>query len=102
MNGGMQFPSDVQDERYRDFYGPAKPSPMHWDEEEWHTSNWQPAPDEAYLTDWLERICELVDKYQPQIMYFDGWIGQDAFVPYLQKFAAYYYNQGAVVCTKCK
>ena len=37
---------------------------------------------------------ELVDKYQPQLVWFDWWIEQTVFQPYLQKFAAYYYNRG--------
>ena len=46
------------------------------------------------MEDWLARTCELVDKYQPQIFYFDWWIEQAVFEPYLQRFAAYYYNRG--------
>ncbi len=96
MNGGMEFPSDVQDEAYRDFYGPAKPGPRDWENKDaWYNKGWQPAPDEAYLNDWLARNCELVDKYQPQVVWFDWWIEQTIFAPYLQKFAAYYYNRGA-------
>jgi alpha-L-fucosidase len=81
MNGGRQFPSDVQDARYADFYGPAAPD------------NTQ--PDEAYLNDWLVRTCELVDKYKPQLVWFDWWIEQPAFKPCLQRFGAYYYDRGA-------
>ncbi len=47
----------------------------------------------AHLEDWLVRCCELVDKYQPKIFYFDWWIQNVAFKPYLKKFAAYYYNR---------
>lgn len=46
------------------------------------------------MDDWLARTCELVDKYQPQLIWFDWWIEQAVFEPYLQKFAAYYYNRG--------
>ena len=83
FNGGRAFPSDVQDERYRDFYGPAEP------EQEQHP------PDSAFLDDWLARLCELVEKYQPQQVYFDWWIEQPVFQDYLQRFAAYYYNRAA-------
>ena len=41
-------------------------------------------PDEAFLDDWLLRSCEIVDKYQPQVVYFDWWICQPVFQPYLQ------------------
>jgi alpha-L-fucosidase len=80
FEGGMQFDSDVKDPRYADFYGPAEPQ------------NTQ--PDKDFLDDWLGRACELVDKYNLQLFYFDWWIEQQVFKPYLQKFAAYYYNRG--------
>jgi alpha-L-fucosidase len=94
MNGGMQFDSDVQDAAYQDFYGPAKPSPT-WDQPDaWNSKDWQPRPDAKFLEDWLARNCELVDRYRPELIYFDWWIEQIVFTPYLQRFAAYYYNQG--------
>lgn len=55
----------------------------------------KPYPSEEFLEDWLLRCCELVDKYNPKIVYFDWWIQHDAAKPYLQKFAAYYYNHAA-------
>lgn len=81
FNGGMAFDSDVQDARYAGLYGPAQSEAM--------------PPNEEFLDDWLARTCELVDKYQPQLVWFDWWIEQPIFRPYLQRFAAYYYNQGA-------
>ena len=81
FNGGMTFDSDVQNPRHTSFYGPAQPKEMQ--------------PDQAFLDDWLMRTCELVDKYQPQLVWFDWWIEEPAFQPYLQQFAAYYYNRGA-------
>jgi len=48
-----------------------------------------------FIDDWLLRTSELVDKYQPQVIWFDWWIAQPAFHPYLQTFSAYYYNRGA-------
>ncbi|MEI8094413.1 MAG: alpha-L-fucosidase [Spirochaetales bacterium] len=52
-----------------------------------------PAPTKVHLDDWLARACELVDKYQPKVVWFDWWIQHLAFKPYLKKFAAYYYNR---------
>ena len=46
-----------------------------------------------FRSDWLARSTEIVDKYHPDFLYFDWWIGQPAFQPYLQRFAAFYYNQ---------
>ena len=54
-------------------------------------------PEEDFLDDWLVRTCELIDKYQPKILYFDWWIQNLAFKPYLRKLSAYYYNR-AVEC----
>jgi alpha-L-fucosidase len=93
MNGGREFDSDVQDPRYEAFYGPAKPGPR-IRTEDWHSKDWQPRPNGKFLDDWLARTCEIVDKYRPQLIWFDWWIEQVVFEPYLQKFASYYYNRG--------
>lgn len=79
FNGGRDMPSDVQNPHYRSLYGPARPR--------------EEVPDEAFLADWLARLCELVEHYQPQQIYFDWWIEEPVFQPYLQRFAAYYYNR---------
>jgi alpha-L-fucosidase len=80
FNEGTKFDSDVQDPRCAGLYGPAQPETL--------------PPNEQFLDDWLVRTCELVDKYQPQLVWFDWWIEKPIFSPYLQKFAAYYYNRG--------
>lgn len=82
FDGGMTFDSDVKEPKYAALYGTAQPE---------KTST----PDEAFLNDWLARTAELVDKYQPQLVWFDWWIEQPVFEPYRQRFAAYYYNRGA-------
>ena len=86
--GGREIPSaDVQDERYRQLYGPAR------DRKE--SEEGKTPPDQAFLDDWLLRTVELVDKFQPAILWFDWWVTQPAFHPHMQTFAAYYYNQAA-------
>ena len=55
------------------------------------------APEQAFLDDWLLRTCEIVDQYQPQLIWFDWWIAQPAFQTHLQQFAAFYYNRGVGV-----
>src|ERR1700722_16912654 len=89
--GGMQFDSDVRDPRSRvqmGLYGPAQPKRLPGAD---HDND----PDEPYLHDWLARTTEIVDKYHPDLIWFDWWIEEPAFTPYLQKFAAFYYNRGA-------
>ncbi len=92
MNGGRKFQCDVQDDAYIDFYGPAMPSPDAGTPA-WESNDWKPRPDQAFLDNWLSRSCELVDRFQPKLVYFDWWIHQLAFKPSLQIFASYYYNQ---------
>jgi len=81
FNGGMGFESDVQDPAYADFYAPAQAKTLQ--------------PNQEFLDDWLARTCELIDKYRPQVVWFDWWIEEPAFEPYLRRFAAYYYNRAA-------
>ena len=80
MNGGRKFESDELDDKFSDFYGPAR--------EESET----PTPE--FMNDWLLRNIELVNNYQPQLFWFDWWIEQPAMDPYRKSFAASYYNKG--------
>lgn len=96
---GTRFDSDVRDPQYAGLYGPAQPMRMPGDTRNGepnpsHLERWLP-PDKWYLRDWLSRSTELVDEYHPDLIYFDWWIGQPAFQPYLQQFAAYYYDRAA-------
>lgn len=87
-NGGMEFPSDVQDTTIT-LYGRRLPQEQYNDE---------------VCMDFLAHTHELVDKYHPQLMYFDWTVNK---IPqYFNKFLAYYYNcaldwgKGVVVNTK--
>ena len=102
---GRSFPSDVRDMRPETaaLYGPAAymnlpgPDGITNDEKEpdpSHLELWL-APDQPFLDNWLALSSELVDKYDPDFIYFDWWIGQPAFEPDLQQFAAYFYDRSA-------
>ncbi len=87
---GREIRSDVNDPQYAAFYGPAHT---------WLMSPWGiPLNDDftyassAWADDWLARSAELVEKYHPDIVYFDWWIGQASIRPNLTRFAAFYYN----------
>ncbi len=88
MNGGREFPSDVQDPQYAAFYGPAHVGPNNANKFDGH-------PDNAYLDDWLARTAEIVTKYHPEVLWFDWWINTKEFEPYLKRLAAFYYNDAA-------
>jgi alpha-L-fucosidase len=90
FNGGRAFDSDVRDPRFNDFYGPANVSVSSVNH-----LHWNGHPDTAYLNDWLARTAELIQKYQPEIVWFDWWIETKEFEPYRQRLAAFYYNDAA-------
>ena len=90
MGHGKDFDSDIKEPLAKgDFYWPAMPEPDH------ESLFSEPYPSKEFLDDWLLRTCELVDNYQPELLYFDWWIQHEAFKEHLQVFAAYYYNRGA-------
>ncbi|MHB1540968.1 MAG: alpha-L-fucosidase [Steroidobacteraceae bacterium] len=96
---GTKYDSDVDNPRYAGLYGPAEPMNLpgvhgRGEPNPSQLQDWLP-PSKAFLRDWLARSTELVDEYHPDLIYFDWWINQPAFAPYLKKMAAYYYNAAA-------
>jgi alpha-L-fucosidase len=94
FDGGRQFDSDVSDPRYAAFYGPAHPRLVKPGYEDRVYEDWTYISRE-FLDDWLARTAEIVEKYHPDLVYFDWWINQPSFRSRLAEFAAFYYNQGA-------
>ncbi len=95
MCGLRDFDSGLQDIEFQEPYGFADKLFEHKDRRRLTHMVDSPTPNEEHLKNWLARSCELVDKYQPRILWFDWWIQNKAFKPYLKKFAAYYYNRAA-------
>jgi len=91
-NEGMKFPSDVQDTTIS-LYGFRLPVR-------------EKGYNEQVALDWLAHTHELIDKYHPQLFWFDWTVGDSVIQPYFYKFLAYYYNnaldwgKGVVVNTK--
>lgn len=46
-----------------------------------------------FLVNWYERNVELIDKYQPDLIYFDNGVDQRYLDPLKLEIAAYYYNR---------
>ena len=90
-DGGRAIRSDVNDPKYASLYGPAH----QWFEAQGDNhgliNDWTWVS-EAWTRDWLARDTELVEKYKPEIVYFDWWIGQPNFRRAVAEFAAFYYN----------
>jgi|HubBroStandDraft_1064217.scaffolds.fasta_scaffold30707_2 alpha-L-fucosidase len=87
---GRQISSDINDPKFAAFYGPAH----NWLEARQGTplANDFTFVSPAWTADWLARSSEIVEKYHPDIMYFDWWIGQPSVRADLTRFAAFYYN----------
>jgi len=89
MGVGRKIPSDVNDPQYAAFYGPAQPGVYQWGTPVGADFTYVSS---AWTEDWLARGAELVEKYHPDIVYFDWWIGQASIRPNLARFTAFYYN----------
>ncbi|MDR2026270.1 MAG: alpha-L-fucosidase [Prevotellaceae bacterium] len=75
-NGGMEFPSDVQDTTVT-LYGRRLPNEKYT---------------EDFAREWLAHTYELVNKYEPKLIWFDWTVNNPVLMPYFNKFLAYYYN----------
>ncbi len=75
----LDIKSDLFDPEYADFYGPPAPRDSF------------PSPEfqENY---WYARTRELIDKYQPDMVWFDNGINPRELDSIKLKLAAYYYN----------
>jgi alpha-L-fucosidase len=47
---------------------------------------------DAFLNEWEMRVHELIDKYQPDLLYFDNGINYRSLDPWKLRIARYYYN----------
>ncbi len=70
--------ADLYDPKWADFYNYAD------------RSN---AAMKRFLVNWYERNLELIDKYQPDLIYFDNGVDQRHIDPLKLQIAAYYYNR---------
>ncbi|HWB83282.1 MAG TPA: alpha-L-fucosidase [Bryobacteraceae bacterium] len=72
--------TDLYDPRYQDFYWVANRSPERY---------------RQFLADWEARNYELIDKYRPDLLYFDNAVNPRKLDPQKLAVAAYYYNRAA-------
>ncbi|GAB3658818.1 alpha-L-fucosidase [Echinicola sediminis] len=71
---------DAANPEYSDLYGRAH-------------EPYAPA-DQQFLELWWNRTKEIIDKYQPDVLWFDFVLDREEYRPYHPKLAAYYYNKG--------
>ena len=94
FDGGRRFASDVNDPKYAAFYGPAQLRLLDDDNGDALIRDYT-FVSQAYMDDWLARTAEIVERYHPDLIYFDWWVGQPDFRSHLERFATYYYNRAA-------
>jgi alpha-L-fucosidase len=92
FDGGRKFRSDVNDPRYAGLYGPAHGWLL--DPHQVLMNDWTYVSPE-FAGDWLARAAEIVEKYKPEVMYFDWWAGQPNYRRNVTRFASFYYNFSA-------
>ncbi len=69
--------TDLNDPKYADFY--------------WVDHN--DANLQKFLENWVAKNVEIIDKYRPDIIWFDNGVNSRAYDPLKMKVAAYYYNR---------
>jgi alpha-L-fucosidase len=94
FDGGRHFASDVNDPKYAAFYGPAQLNGADNGDVGSLVHDFTYVS-QAYMDDWLARTAEIVERYHPDLIYFDWWVGQPDFRHQLERFATYYYNDAA-------
>lgn len=108
MNGGrtIGYQNDVTDPQYKDLYGDAFNLYDKNDLRSMIKAERGITPTAEWMEDWLASSAELIDKYRPSTLFFDWWISNHAFRPYVKKFLAYYFNRslewGKEVCVQYK
>lgn len=94
----LKVKTDLFDPAYADFYGPPQLPPVRKEAkpgEEVIEDQSQAPQSLAFLEEWLARCQELVDKYKPDMFWFDNGINSRKLDDIKLRFAAYYYNRAA-------
>ncbi|MDP4272547.1 MAG: alpha-L-fucosidase, partial [Bacteroidota bacterium] len=94
----LDVKTDLFDPRYADFYGPPQVPQVRKlpkNGEEVMEDQAKAYQSEAYLEEWLARCQELVDKYKPDLFWFDNGVNSRQLDSIKLRFAAYYYNRAA-------
>lgn len=71
---------DTNDPAYADLYG----KPVNKDD----------PPTQEFLDHWWDRTTDIVEQYEPDILWFDFGLDKPGFAPVHKKILAYYYNKG--------
>ncbi|MFT4089206.1 MAG: alpha-L-fucosidase [Asticcacaulis sp.] len=96
---GFMYPveglkTDLFDPNYADFYGPPQPQKTGMPSGLGEIIENAEAPQSAaFQEEWLLRTQEQIDKFQPDVLWFDNGINPRSLDPVKLRLAAYYYNR---------
>ena len=94
----LDVKTDLFDPRFAGLYGPpqvptVRKTPKNG--EEVMEDQAKADQSDAFLEEWLARCQELIDKYQPDLFWFDNGVNSRQLDSIKLRFAAYYYNRAA-------
>ena len=92
MHPGREIESDLNNPAFAAFYGPSHLQFALDPDADNFMEDWTYVSPE-FASDWLARDAEIVQKYHPELFYFDFWIGHPSVRQYLARFAAFFYNE---------
>ena len=81
--------TDTRDPQWKDLYGPIVP-PTAW---AMAREVIEPMPGPEFNARWHDRLIEVIDKYEPDLIYFDNKL-DIIDTTYTLDFLSYYYNKG--------
>jgi alpha-L-fucosidase len=94
---GLKFGVSNHRMEHYSFIKPAPGLKTDLDDPEWaefySVANRSPGAYRKFLADWVARNEELIDKYQPDTLYFDNGVNSRDLDPQKLEVAAYYYNR---------
>ena len=71
---------DTNDPQYADLY--------------WYPRDKNSKPDQEFLDLWWNRTTDIIDQYEPDLVWFDYGLDKPGWEPVHKKILAYYYNKG--------
>ena len=84
--------TDLFDPKYASLYGPPQ---MPGENSGMGPTEEHPGPhpqSDAFMNEWQYRVMEIIDRYQPDLIYFDNGINFRSMDPWKLRIARYYYN----------
>lgn len=95
---GLKFGASSHLANWRGFYSKKDPS---WDtnDPEYYDLYWKPIekgskPSQEFLDLWWNRTTDIIDQYEPELLWFDFGLDKPGFESVHKKILAYYYNKG--------